>query len=451
MNFRIVGSAVAMLPLATAAAQSQGAPVLAPQVDHHQHLLSPMLAATLSEPVPAAIELPPELHRRFREAAPRFDDAAAIAELYTEDAVLVFSPGMVPEKWVRGRQRIGSHLAGAFRRQYTFTPLAFSVHDSTGYIAGYLSGLPRHFSVLLSLRKCGDGAWRIAAESMTFAPPPTLEPVAADRLVAQLDSAGIRRALVLSLAYIHGSPSIRGDDEDAEYARVRGENDWTRQQVARYPGRLRAFCSVNPLRAYALTELDRCARDPSLGSGLKLHFANSQVDLRNAEHVEQLRRVFRAAEVHRMPIVVHVWSGDERIGKPYGRAEARVFLNEVLPAAPHIPIQIAHLSGAGPGLDPGSKEALVVFADAISAGDPRTRNLYFDVTTSVTIRTPVEEARFIAARLRQIGLRRILYGSDMAIGGNPTARQSWGAFRAMLPLTEAEFRTIADNVAPYVR
>jgi predicted TIM-barrel fold metal-dependent hydrolase len=76
---------------------------------------------------------------------------------------------------------------------------------------------------------------------------------------------------------------------------------------------------------------------------------------------------------------------------------------------------------------------LAVFADAISAADPRTRNLYFDVTTNVTMQTSVEDAAFIAARIRQIGLGRILYGSDLAIMGNPTARESWGAFRAILP------------------
>lgn len=205
MNLRTFGCTVAMLVEGTGAAQLPVATTLAPQVDHHQHLLSPALAAAWSEP----------------------------------------------------------------------------------------------------------------------------EPVTADRLIAQLDSAGVRRALVLSLAYAHGSPSIRGDDE---YAQVRGENDWTSQQVARYPGRLHAFCSFNPLREYALAELDRCGKDPNLRYGVKLHFANSQVDLQNPGHVQ-----------------------------------------------------------------------------------------------------------------------RILYGSDMAIGANPPARESWGAFRAMLPLTDAEFRTIADNVAPYMR
>jgi hypothetical protein len=73
------------------------------------------------------------------------------------------------------------------------------------------------------------------------------------------------------------------------------------------------------------------------------------------------------------------------------------------------------------------------------------------VATTVTMQTRPEDATFIAARLRQIGLQRILYGSDMAIGGNATARQGWAAFRGLLPLTETEFRTIANNVAPYMR
>jgi predicted TIM-barrel fold metal-dependent hydrolase len=274
------------------------------------------------------------------------------------------------------------------------------------------------------------------------------EPLTADRLIAQLDAAGIQRAAVLSLGYMHGSPKIRRDDE---YAQVRAENDWTSQQVAKYPDRLRALCSVNPLREYAVTELDRCAKDPVLSNGLKLHFANSQVDLQNTQHVEQVRKLFRAANARRMAIVVHVWTGDQRVGKPYGRAEAQVFLNDVLPAAPDILIQIAHLAGAGPGLDRGSKEALAVFADAISAGDSRTRNVYFDVATTVTMQTSADDATLIVARLRQIGLHRILYGSDMAIAGNPTARQGWAAFRERLPLTEAEFKTVAQNVASYMR
>ena len=64
----------------------------------------------------------------------------------------------------------------------------------------------------------------------------------------------------------------------------------------------------------------------------------------------------------------------------YGREEARIFLNEILTAAPDIAVQIAHLCGAGGFDDPSVDQALGVFVDAITNGDPRTKQLYFAVT-----------------------------------------------------------------------
>src|SRR5438876_11319524 len=83
------------------------------------------------------------------------------------------------------------------------------------------------------------------------------KPITAKELVALLDSAGIRRAVVLSVAYMYGNPN-RPPVEN-EYEKVKGENDWTSQQVALYPDRLVAFCSMNPIKAYALDEIRRCA------------------------------------------------------------------------------------------------------------------------------------------------------------------------------------------------
>ena len=262
-------------------------------------------------------------------------------------------------------------------------------------------------------------------------------------LVAILDSANIKRAVVLSTAYQFGNPSF---SVDSEYAKVRAENDWTSQQVAKYPGRLVAFCGVNPLRDYALDEIARCAKDPQLRRGLKLHFGNSDVQVHDTAHVARLRRVFQSANQHGMAIVVHMHANINR-SRPYGRAEALLFLNDVLPAAPDVPVQIAHLAGAGNYSD--SVDAVLgVFADAIAANDPRTRRLYFDISVLVP-KDSVDRAARVASRIRQLGLQRILYGSDAApgTGYGPLA---WAAFRA-LPLTDAEFRTIANNVAPYMR
>jgi hypothetical protein len=60
------------------------------------------------------------------------------------------------------------------------------------------------------------------------------------------------------------------------------------------------------------------------------------------------------------------------------------------------------------------------------------------------------DAALVARRIRQVGVDRILYGSDAAAGGNLRPREGWAAFRR-LPLTEDEFERIASNVAPYLR
>lgn len=274
-----------------------------------------------------------------------------------------------------------------------------------------------------------------------------LQAITAHDVIALLDTAGIHYALLLSVAYMYGSPARTLADE---FAKVRAENDWIGDQAAQVPGRLRAFGSVNPLKEYALDEIVRCSSNPNLRHGLKLHFGNSDVQLDNPAHVEQLRRVFQAANEHRMAIVVHLRASISR-RRPYGAVQARVFLDEVLPVAPDIPVQIAHLAGSGPGYaDPPAHRAMAVFAAAVEQGDPRTRQLWFDVATVVDRNISPATVRLVARRIRQVGIERTLYGSDAAIGDNLRPREGWAAFRR-LPLREDEFARIASNVAPYLR
>ena len=271
-----------------------------------------------------------------------------------------------------------------------------------------------------------------------------VDPISAKDLVPLLDEAGIKKALVLSVAYMFGSPARTVEDE---YAKVRAENDWTAAQAALYPGRLRAFCSFNPLRDYALAELERCAADPGLRSGIKLHFGNSDVQLEEPEQLDKLRAVFRAANKHGMAIVVHMHANINQ-GRPFGEAQARIFLEQLLPLVPDVPVQIAHLGGAG-GYDEATDRAMAVFADAVRRHDERTRKLWFDVTTVVIEELSPEMTSRIVKRIREVGTRRVVYGSDAAVGGN-TPKAGWAAFRR-LPLTAQEFERIAANVAPYLR
>jgi predicted TIM-barrel fold metal-dependent hydrolase len=173
------------------------------------------------------------------------------------------------------------------------------------------------------------------------------------------------------------------------------------------------------------------------------------VDVENPQHVERLRAVFHAANENRMAIVVHIRSTLSR-QRPYGAAQARAFLDNVLPSAPDIAVQIAHLAGAGGYDDPAVDEALGVYADAIAARDPRMTHVYFEVSGVAGVGEWRGKADRIATRIRQLGIGRILYGSDSAVGPGRKPAEAWASFRE-LPLSREELRAIAANVAPYLR
>lgn len=271
-------------------------------------------------------------------------------------------------------------------------------------------------------------------------------PIARD-LIAMLDSAHIHRAVVLSLAYMYGSPSRTVADE---YAKVRAENDWTAVQATLYPDRLVALCSFNPLKSYALEELARCAGDSRLRRGIKLQFANSGVRLDAAEDIKQLQAIFRAANARGMAIVVHLRvSADGQYA--YGTAEAHTFLEQLLPFAPDVPVQVAHFAVAGPGYhDQGGDSVMAVLADAVAHHDPAAAHLWFDVAGLADDHISAEEAARLVQRIRRVGVERVLYGSDAAFGNNLRPREGWRAF-GRLPLTSLEFTKIARNLPPYIR
>ena len=279
---------------------------------------------------------------------------------------------------------------------------------------------------------------------------PRQGPITAETLVALLDSARIQRAVVLSGAFTFGGRnfddrrSVLSEEELA--TRVSAENDWTASEVAKYPSRLIGVCSFHPQAPGALTELRRCARNPVF-KGMKLHLEESDVDLTNAEHVERVRAVFAEANRLRLPIVVHV-----RNNRRDARATAEAFLRGVLPSAPDVVVQIAHLAGGGAY----SEAALSLYADAVAAGAPGTQRLVFDLTdVARTARESGTRADAVMQRMvelmRKIGMDRMVYGSDPAVFGRLAPREGWAEFRSVMPLTDAELETIASNVAPYAR
>lgn len=280
-------------------------------------------------------------------------------------------------------------------------------------------------------------------------PPPLTE---AEHVIALLDSAGIEHASLLSLAYFFGIPDVDFVDE---YEKVRAENDYVIEEAAQFPDRLLAFCSVNPLADYAVKEMERCARSDS-ADGLKLHLANSQVDLREPDHVERLSAIFQEARELDLPVVVHLFTRNP----DYGARDVQIFADNVLSTVPELPVQIAHLGAAG-AFDGTTDTVLTAFRREIDEHPELfDGDVVFDLGATAlnpdrfraqgnTARAEEIEARNeqLARHVDQLGPERIVFGTDW-IGG---ARRPSTYVELFEPLLEEEtLRTVFSNAAPYL-
>lgn len=276
--------------------------------------------------------------------------------------------------------------------------------------------------------------------SAAFAPIVKLPERNGAALVRELDAAGIQQAVVLSVGYSFADERKKLTDPDRL---TREENDWTSAEVVKNAPRLIGFCSANPLRPVALEELERCLALPGM-TGIKLHLGNAGVTLRDAAHLARLQEVFALAQRLRAPVLIHMRA---RGGTRYGAEDARIFLDQVVPRAPGIPIVVAHLGASSPGYPQQNDEVMAVFAAAAERNDPRLANLYIDVSANVTAELTPADAALVVQRIRQVGTRRVLYGSDLSAPGGSIAK-GWEIFRTKLPLTPAELRQIANNRVP---
>jgi predicted TIM-barrel fold metal-dependent hydrolase len=410
---------------------------MVPMMDHHQHLLSPAALVLEARPTLPQVKVPAEIAELLKQRAERTADADRLALLYSEDVLL---HGFGEGGWIRGNRDAAEFISSTFAPGYRLTPVSYRNRGALVEVAGYYTRgegamlrHPGYFS--MNLVKDRAGSWRIAAETPVFPGPLVLKQIDGKALVEMLDLAGIKRAVVLSNAYWFD----RAEKGPKQYEQVRAENDWTAEQVAMFPDRLIGFCSFSPLADYALTELERCAAKPQF-KGLKLHLGSSGVDLTKPDQAAKVRRVVEAANRLKLPVIAHLTAT-----RDYGRKHSEIFLSEILPAAPDIPVIIAHLWGGAAYSD----DALSVYVDAIKAGHPATKNLYFEVAQASLVEGNNDSnLRKIAERIREIGLDRILYGSDGAMPPGLAPTKMWADFRVKVPLTDDEFRRIANNVLP---
>ena len=159
--------------------------------------------------------------------------------------------------------------------------------------------------------------------------------------------------------------------------------------------------------------------------------------------------MFRAANDYRMAIVVHMRASVTQ-KLPYGRDEALIFLNELMPAAPDVVV-----AGRAP------RRRWIMAGRSRTAGARcvcRGRSQARSAHASALFRCHGARRAAHARRCTAVGRNdpdswpdpRIVFGSD-ATTPNAPPREAWAALRKMLPLTDDEFQAIANNAPPYMQ
>jgi len=262
-----------------------------------------------------------------------------------------------------------------------------------------------------------------------------------------LDEAGVKRAVVLSTAYMF-VPSGDVTDPKAAHA-MREENRFIVDTGLASHGRFITFIAINPLAANAQDEFDYWKGKPGV-SGIKLHLGGAGFHASSPQQVAVMARFFAQARDAHLPMVVHL-----RGGGPFPKAEVETFIDKVLSQAGDLPVQIAH-GGGYAGADPATIDSLTAFGDAIARKAPGTKNLVFDISgvvlpedTAKALGSSDAQLKIFVDLMRKIGLDRFVIGSDWPALGR--IAPYYALMRQKLPLTDAEWARLCRNEAPYLR
>jgi uncharacterized protein len=175
--------------------------------------------------------------------------------------------------------------------------------------------------------------------------------------------------------------------------------------------------------------------------GLKTHFANSDVRLRNPEHVQRVREVFARAAEKNIPVVAHVFN--ERIDG-FGPEDVEILVSQIIEPLRTLRITIAHLGGGG-GFDRQVQRTFKALINAVAERPQLARRVWVDCAAVMHTGAPpplgatTREQRSQLARL--VGawsIERVLWGSDTEPDAIEHARGVW-------PMSEDVWQKVARN------
>jgi predicted TIM-barrel fold metal-dependent hydrolase len=200
----------------------------------------------------------------------------------------------------------------------------------------------------------------------------------AEDVVAHMDASGVDRTVVMGFPWKDGGL-------------CREHNDYLLEAIRKYPNRLIAFATIQPLDARDAQELERCLSAGMMGMG-EVGPDGQKFDIEDKWVLEATAEVLQA---HRRPLLVHA---SEPMGHEYpGKGKQHPWkLLKLAQNFPDLAIVLAHWGGGLPiyELMPEVRETL--------------RNVYYDTAASTYLY--LFDIFRVAAEL--VGAERILWGTD---------------------------------------
>lgn len=227
-----------------------------------------------------------------------------------------------------------------------------------------------------------------------------------------LKNAAVKRIDLISMAHVYSSAEFGGFKNEREL--VENENSYVAASRDKYPKKISAFCSVDPLRDYASEELNRC-RSKLKMDGVKLHHNANQVYLTVPAHLEKVKKVFEFAAKYRIPILMHFDNGHRRFGGP----DVKLLIDSILDDLPPVNLRIAHFGTSG-GFNPRTKAVIDAFREQFR-NNPRLRKhmITFDISAVALDRDSEGVRRLtdgefeeLAIYVRRLGFERITFATD---------------------------------------